>query len=274
MLFFPALILCNFCKYCYPWNWSHHPYKKVRWRGWIPACMVLQHEYCPMARLPKRTEKVHCSFQLQVKGVWKREVSLRPLWIWTLPSSRSPYKVAIYCPPGSYSVSSNWVSWCSFFHSFGCNFGQGSKKIVCFAHKILVFHFFHFYFLLMVLYDVTFNVTATIWMWSFWFFSRILTRSIVLKFGVKTPVNKNNSNSLILTILELQFEPCMLDLIWKWCAKDLKKWKDHLIFIDFGVKKFTLKNTQKNKTLTFECYNLLDPMEWGALIFGGWCSIR
>jgi hypothetical protein len=22
----------------------------------------------------------------------------------------------------------------------------------------------------MVLYDVTFNVTATIWMWSFWFF--------------------------------------------------------------------------------------------------------
>jgi hypothetical protein len=28
----------------------------------------------------------------------------------------------------------------------------------------------------------------------------------VLKFGVKTPVNKNNSSSLILTNLELQFE--------------------------------------------------------------------
>jgi hypothetical protein len=24
----------------------------------------------------------------------------------------------------------------------------------------------------------------------------------------------------------------------------------------------------------FECYNLLDPMEWGAVIFGDWCSTR
>jgi hypothetical protein len=37
--------------------------------------------------------------------------------------------------------------------------GQGSQKIVCFAHKILVFHFF---FLLVVLHDVTFNVNAMI----------------------------------------------------------------------------------------------------------------
>jgi hypothetical protein len=37
----------------------------------------------------------------------------------------------------------------------------------------------------------------------------------VLKFGVKTLINKNNSNSLILTNLELEFEPCMLNLIWK-----------------------------------------------------------
>jgi hypothetical protein len=37
---------------------------------------------------------------------------------------------------------------------------QGLKgKKVCFAHRILVFHFF---FLLMVLHDVTFNVTAMI----------------------------------------------------------------------------------------------------------------
>jgi hypothetical protein len=41
--------------------------------------------------------------------------------------------------------------------------GQGSQKIVCFVHKILVFHFFSlFFFLLMVLHDITFNVTATI----------------------------------------------------------------------------------------------------------------
>jgi hypothetical protein len=37
----------------------------------------------------------------------------------------------------------------------------------------------------------------------------------VLKFGVKTPVNKKNSTSLILTNLELKFEACMLNLIWK-----------------------------------------------------------
>jgi hypothetical protein len=36
-----------------------------------------------------------------------------------------------------------------------------------------------------------------------------------LKFGVKTPVNKNNSSSLILANMELRFEPCMLNLIWK-----------------------------------------------------------
>jgi hypothetical protein len=52
-----------------------------------------------------------------------------------------------------------------------------------------------------------------------------------LKFGVKTPVNKNNSSSLILTNLELKFEACMLNLIWKWGAKDPKKREDHLIFI-------------------------------------------
>jgi hypothetical protein len=45
--------------------------------------------------------------------------------------------------------------------------GQGAKKEVFFAQKILDFHFFHFLFLLMVPHDVTFNVTTTIWMWSF-----------------------------------------------------------------------------------------------------------
>jgi hypothetical protein len=37
----------------------------------------------------------------------------------------------------------------------------------------------------------------------------------VLKFGVKAPVNKNNSSLLILTNQELKFEACMLNLIWK-----------------------------------------------------------
>jgi hypothetical protein len=83
----------------------------------------------------------------------------------------------------------------------------------------------------------------------------------VLKFGVKIPVKKNNSSSLILTNLGLRFEPYMLNLIWKSYAKNPKKKKDHLISINFGVKKFIVKNTPKKKTFMFECYNLLDPME-------------
>jgi hypothetical protein len=41
--------------------------------------------------------------------------------------------------------------------------------------------------------------------------------------------------------MELRFEPCVLNLIWKWGAKDPKKREDHLIFINFGVKKFPRK---------------------------------
>jgi hypothetical protein len=45
----------------------------------------------------------------------------------------------------------------------------------------------------------------------------------------------------------LKFEACMLNLIWKCGAKDLEKREDHLIFINFGVKKFRVKNTPKKK---------------------------
>jgi hypothetical protein len=153
--------------------------------------------------------------------------------------------------------------------------GQGSQKIVCFVHKILVFHFFFTFFfangsawrhLQCDRYDL--NV-------KFLIFFKNLTRSTVLMFGVKTL-----STKIILAHSYLQIwssnlsHVCSTWLIWKWGAKDPKKREDHLIFINFGVKKFTLKNTQKNKTLMFECYNLLDPMEWGAVIFGSWCSTR
>jgi hypothetical protein len=69
----------------------------------------------------------------------------------------------------------------------------------------------------------------------------------LLKFGVKIPININNFSSLMFTNLDLRFEPCILNLIWQWGAKDPKKREDHLIFINFGVKKFTLKNTPKKK---------------------------
>jgi hypothetical protein len=98
-------------------------------------------------------------------------------------------------------------------------------------------------------------------MWSFWFFSRNFTRSTVLKFWGKTPVKKNNSSSLIITSMELRFEPCVRNLIWKWGAKDPKKRDDHLIFINFGVKKFTLRNTQK--LFFFDVWMLLSPSSHG-----------
>jgi hypothetical protein len=49
-----------------------------------------------------------------------------------------------------------------------------------------------------------------------------------------------------------------LDLV---VSEKVPKREDHLIFINFGVKEFTIKNTQEKKTLMFECCNLLDPME-------------
>jgi hypothetical protein len=44
-------------------------------------------------------------------------------------------------------------------------------------------------------------------------------------------------------------------------CKRPKKREDHLIFTNFGVKKFIGKNTPNNKPLMFECYNILNPME-------------
>jgi hypothetical protein len=45
-------------------------------------------------------------------------------------------------------------------------------------------------------------------------------------------------------------------------CKRPKKRKDHLIFSNFGVKKFTVKkHPKKRKTSMFKCYNLLDSME-------------
>jgi hypothetical protein len=125
--------------------------------------------------------------------------------------------------------------------------GQGSQKIVCFAHKILVFHIF----------SLLFFVDGSTWCClqcdhynlnvKFLILFKNFYKAIMLKFGVNTSVNKNNSSSLVLTNLELRFEACMLHLIWKWGAKDSKKRVDHLIFINFGVKKFRLKNTQKKR---------------------------
>jgi hypothetical protein len=127
---------------------------------------------------------------------------------------------------------------------------QGSPKIVCFVHKILVFHFFSLLFfahgsawrhLQCDHYDL--NVKFSI------FFRNFYKVHSVEVWRQDPHQQRNNSSSLILTNLELKFQPYMLNLIWKWGAKDPKKKKNHLIFINFGIKKFTLKNTPKKKKL-------------------------
>jgi hypothetical protein len=40
--------------------------------------------------------------------------------------------------------------------------------------------------------------------------------------------------------------------------------------MNFGMMNFIVSNYSK-KTSVFECYILIDPMEWGIVIFWGWC---
>jgi hypothetical protein len=47
--------------------------------------------------------------------------------------------------------------------------------------------------------------------------------------------------------MELGFESCVFNFIWKLCAKEPKKRKELLIFINFGGKKFIVRNTRKKE---------------------------
>jgi hypothetical protein len=59
------------------------------------------------------------------------------------------------------------------------------------------------------------------------------------------------------------FDQLDLELILKSC----KKWKKYLIFMNFVVKDFIVKNEPPQKCLMFKYYNLVDPMELGATTF-------
>jgi hypothetical protein len=45
--------------------------------------------------------------------------------------------------------------------------------------------------------------------------------------------------------------------------------KQNLIFMNFGMKSFIVRNDfkKKNKTLVFECYNLVELVELGVVMF-------
>jgi hypothetical protein len=102
-------------------------------------------------------------------------------------------------------------------------------------------------------------------------FSKSFTRSTVLKFWVKTHFKQRNSMSLILTKnLNLRLEPKVLNLLSKCLAKEPKKRRYHLIIMNFGKKKFTVRNIQKKELW---CLNII-TMEWGTEIFRVWCTTR
>jgi hypothetical protein len=67
--------------------------------------------------------------------------------------------------------------------------------------------------------------------------------------------------------LRLRIEPNVANLIEKPLLKVEKIIKLYLIFMNFGRKKFMVRNDSKKKTLVFDCYNLIDPIEQGAVIF-------
>jgi hypothetical protein len=47
-------------------------------------------------------------------------------------------------------------------------------------------------------------------------------------------------------------------------SKSIKERKYHLIFMNFKVKKFTIKTTSIKKALMFECYNIVNPINDGV----------
>jgi hypothetical protein len=96
----------------------------------------------------------------------------------------------------------------------GWRAGCLKRSLFC-SQNLRFSFFFQKLYLLMVLHDITFNVAASIWMCSFWYLSRNFISSIVLEFWGKTPFNKKNSSSLILTNLKLRFELCVPYLVQK-----------------------------------------------------------
>ena len=90
---------------------------------------------------------------------------------------------------------------------------------------------------------------------KFLIFSRNCTKSIVMKFWIKTPLKPKISKSLILHNFEVEISAICTQLVSKVLYKRSKKIEHHLIFINFGVKKFTIKKHPQEKKLS--CLNFI-----------------
>ena len=94
--------------------------------------------------------------------------------------------------------------------------GQGAKKEVCFAHGFLVFHCFSLFLFFCSSFCL---MSPSIWLLQFKcevfdFFQEILQGPQCWSFESR-PLSRKIIFSLIITNMELRFEPCVFNLIWK-----------------------------------------------------------
>jgi hypothetical protein len=202
----------------------------------------------------KNTKQILASYEPVENFCSKWIVNLFFLYYWRTPTYSKATKTVegLKCKLSKKKFALLIESWIFNFF-FTMYFAHGS------TWWILDFHFFfHYVFLLMVPHDVIFYEIALIWMWSLCsFFPRNFTSSTLMEFESR-PLSTKNSNPFIFTNLKVGSEPCVFNLIQKWCVKDPGKKENHLISIDFWNKKVQcLKKLCKKKLW---CLNII--MSW------------
>jgi hypothetical protein len=100
------------------------------------------------------------------------------------------------------------------------------KNEVCFALKILDFHFFFNFFFFMVLHDVIFNVTTPMWMWNLWIFFKKCYKFQSVRVLSQDLNNKKNFSSLILINLMVGFAAMSAQLDLETICKRFKNYFD------------------------------------------------
>jgi hypothetical protein len=125
---------------------------------------------------------------------------------------------------------------------------------------------FQFFFLLMVLNDFIFNMSAPIWMRILWFLLKKFYKFHMLEFSVKTPSSKRIWAQSYLQIQGWNSSTCIQFDLEVMCTRS-KQEKRLPNFHEFwGEEVHYIERASKKKILMFEHYNLVDPIEQGAVI--------
>jgi hypothetical protein len=146
--------------------------------------------------------------------------------------------------------------WGSQLRTHGSDFevDKGGLPLICpkisffYPHIIGFWCFFSFFFLPMGLHDIIFNATGWISIWSC---------------SLTHTYKSRAKNWTIYGQLQLEV-----------ISKFLKQVRRTSNFHEFWSEELTLKNDPKKQNIMFKRYNLVDPMEWGAINFLGLFSIK